>query len=154
MAIMIMIEWNYIEKRWGARGLGHLLGGHPARADVAVRARRVAGGPALGLDVVLRRGRIAVVHAAVALRVGGQARVPGRLVAPEPAAAARLRGLPVQVSVGRGDMFYGIDRTYATALREQGVALEWHTGVGAHSQKFWRTFVPRLLRFTAAHLTG
>jgi len=67
---------------------------------------------------------------------------------------ARLRGLPVQVSVGRGDMFYRIDRTYAAALREQGVELEWHTGAGAHSQKFWRTFVPRLLRFTAGHLTG
>ena len=65
---------------------------------------------------------------------------------------ARLRGLPLQISVGRGDPFYRIDRSYAAALRAAGVQPEWHTGSGAHSQKFWRTFVPGLLRFTARHL--
>ena len=66
----------------------------------------------------------------------------------------RLRGLPVQISVGRGDLFYRIDREYAAALRAEGVHPEWHTGTGAHSQRFWRTFVPGLLQFTGRHLSA
>jgi predicted esterase len=65
---------------------------------------------------------------------------------------ARLRGIPLQISCGRGDPFYAIDADYVAALRAAGVMTEWHTGTGAHSQAFWRTFVPRLLTFTARHL--
>ncbi len=66
---------------------------------------------------------------------------------------ARLRGLPVQISVGRGDPFFRIDEQYAAGLRDAGVQLEWHEGTGAHSQRFWRTFVPELLQFTGRHLS-
>jgi S-formylglutathione hydrolase FrmB len=66
----------------------------------------------------------------------------------------RLRGMPVQVSVGRGDLFWRVDRQYVAALRAQGVRPEVHTGPGGHTQRFWRTFVPGLLRFTARHLTA
>jgi S-formylglutathione hydrolase FrmB len=65
----------------------------------------------------------------------------------------RLRGVPVQISCGRGDPFYRLDRRYVAALRAHGVQPEWHTGPGAHNQRFWRTFVPRLLHFTGRHLT-
>jgi S-formylglutathione hydrolase FrmB len=67
---------------------------------------------------------------------------------------ARLRGVPVQICVGRGDSFYRIDREYAAALRAQGVQPEWHTGAGAHTQAFWRGFVPELLHFTSRHLAA
>ena len=66
----------------------------------------------------------------------------------------RLRGFPLQISVGRGDPFYRIDRTYRAALQEVGIEPEWHTGSGAHNQRFWRNFVPGLLRFTGRHLTA
>ena len=66
----------------------------------------------------------------------------------------RLRGIPVQVSVGRGDMFYRIDRGYVAAMQAQGVQPEVHTGSGGHAQRFWRTFVPGLLRFTGEHLSS
>jgi S-formylglutathione hydrolase FrmB len=64
----------------------------------------------------------------------------------------RLRGLPVQISVGRADIFWKIDQEYVAALRAQGVDPEVHTGAGAHNQAFWRGFVPDLLRFTSRHL--
>ena len=66
----------------------------------------------------------------------------------------RLRGLPVQISVGRGDLFWRIDQKYVAALRAHGVQPEVHTGAGAHNQRFWRSFVPDLLRFTSRHLTA
>ena len=66
----------------------------------------------------------------------------------------RLAGLPVQVSVGRGDMFWRIDQRYIASLRAAGVRPEVHTGSGAHTQRFWRTFVPGLLHFTARHLSS
>lgn len=64
----------------------------------------------------------------------------------------RLAGVPLQISVGRADAFWTIDREYVAALRAQGIEVEFHGGVGGHEQRFWRTYVPRLLRFTAEHL--
>ena len=66
----------------------------------------------------------------------------------------RLQGIPVQISVGRGDMFWRIDRRYIASLRAHGVRPEVHVGSGGHTQRFWRTFVPDLLHFTAKHLTA
>ena len=66
----------------------------------------------------------------------------------------RLRGIPVQISVGRGDLFWRIDQQYIAALRAAGVDPDVHTGSGAHTQRFWRTFVPGLLRFTAKRLSA
>jgi S-formylglutathione hydrolase FrmB len=67
---------------------------------------------------------------------------------------ARLEGTPLQISVGRGDLFYRIDQTYEQGLRAAGIEPEVHTGAGAHNQRFWRSFVPSLLRFTGRHLNG
>ena len=66
----------------------------------------------------------------------------------------RLLGLPVQVSVGEGDSFRPIDDELVAGLRRAGVAVEFHGGPGAHHARYWRTYVPGLVDFTARHLSG
>jgi enterochelin esterase-like enzyme len=66
----------------------------------------------------------------------------------------RLRGVPVQVSVGEGDPYRPIDEELVAGLRDAGVDVDFHGGPGAHAARYWRTYLPGLVDFTVSHLTG
>ena len=66
----------------------------------------------------------------------------------------RLRGVPVQVSVGDGDAYRPVDEQLVAGLRRAGVDVEFHGGPGAHAARYWRAYVPGLVDFTARHLSG
>jgi enterochelin esterase-like enzyme len=64
----------------------------------------------------------------------------------------RLRGVPVQVSVGSGDSFRPVDDELVAGLRRAGVDVSFHGGHGAHQARYWRRYVPGLVDFTVRHL--
>ena len=66
----------------------------------------------------------------------------------------RLRGVPVLVGVGEGDAYRPVDDDLVDGLRRAGVHVDFHGGPGAHQARYWRTYVPALLEFTARHLSG